>query len=86
MVRAIKNCQVFTTGSTCYQTTWLRITGRKEVCREVVIDKLKPFQQTPSNIKECQMQADEIPEEDLNEEAVEPLVEPEDSQARAKYI
>ena len=24
------------------QTTWLRITGRKEVCRGIMIDKLKP--------------------------------------------
>ena len=32
------------------------------------------------------MEANEIPEEDLDEEAVEPLVEPEDSQARVKYI
>ena len=39
-----------------------------------MIDKLKPFQQTPTNIKECQMEADEILEEDLDEEAVEPLV------------
>ena len=27
------------------QTTWLGITGRKEICREIVIDKLKLFQQ-----------------------------------------
>ena len=50
------------------QTTWLRITGRKEVCQEIVIDKLKLFQQTPANIKECQMEVDEIPEEDSDEE------------------
>ena len=32
------------------------------------------------------MEADKILEEDLDEEAVEPLVEPKDSQARVKYI
>ena len=32
------------------------------------------------------MEADKILEEDLDEEAVKPLVEPEDSQARVKYI
>ena len=51
-----------------------------------MIDKLKPFQQTPANVKECQMEADEILEEDLDKEAVKPLVEPEDSQAQVKYI
>ena len=30
------------------QTTWLGITGRKEICREIVIDKLKLFQQITS--------------------------------------
>ena len=51
-----------------------------------MIDKLKLFQQTPDSIKECQLEADKIPEEDLDEESVEPLVEPEDSQAPVKYI
>ena len=63
------------------QTTWLKITSRKEVCREIMIDKLKPFRQTPDNIKECQMEVDKVPDKDLDEEAVEPFVDPEDSQA-----
>ena len=32
------------------------------------------------------MEADKVPEEDLDKEAVEPLVDPEDSQAQVKYI
>ena len=32
------------------------------------------------------MKADKIPEEDLDEEVIKPLVEPEDSQAWVKYI
>ena len=58
---------------------WLGIRGRKEVCREIVIDKLKPFQQAPTIIQECQMS--NVPDEDLDEEATEPRVEGEDSQA-----
>ena len=37
------------------QTTWLVITGRKEICREIVIDKLKLFQQPPDNLKYHQL-------------------------------
>ena len=51
-----------------------------------MIDKLKPLRQTPDNIKECQMEVDEVPQEDLDEEAVEPFVDPEDSQARVDHI
>ena len=38
------------------QTTWLGMKGRKEVCREIVIDKLKLFKQAPVNLQENQMQ------------------------------
>ena len=68
------------------QTTWLKITGRKEVCQEKVIDKLKPFRHMPYNIRDCQMEVDKVPEEDLDIEAVKPYVHPEDSQARLGYI
>ena len=40
------------------------------MCREIVIDKLKPFKHTPDNFRDCQLEADQIPEEDLNEEVV----------------
>ena len=63
------------------QTTWLAITGQREVCREIVIDKLKPFKHASANIGDCQLGADQIPEEDFDEEAVEPVVELEYSQA-----
>ena len=62
------------------------ISGRKEVCREIVIDKLKLFQQSPDNLKECQLEPEEIPEEDMDEEAVEPCIDPEDSRARINHI
>ena len=68
------------------QTTWLGITGRKEICREIVIDKLKLFQQPPDNLKEHQLEPEEIPEEDPDEDAVEPTVDPHDSRARIKHI
>ena len=51
------------------------------MCREIVIDKLKPFKHAPANIGDCQPGADQIPEEDLDEEVVEPVVEPKDSRA-----
>ena len=47
------------------QTTWLAITGRREVCREIVIDKLKHFKYAPENLGYCQPGADKIPEEDF---------------------
>ena len=62
------------------------MSGRKEVCREIVINKLKLFQQSPDNLKECQLEPKEIPEEDTDEEAVEPCVDPEDSRARINHI
>ena len=68
------------------QTTWLGITGRREVCREIVIDKLKLFQQSPDNLKECQLEPEEIPEEDTDKEAVQPFVDPKDSRARINHI
>ena len=34
------------------QTTWLGITGRREICQEIVIDKLKLFQQPPDNLSD----------------------------------
>merc|ERR1712240_102633 len=46
------------------QTTWLGITGRKEICREIVINKLKLFKQPPNNLKEHQLEPEEILEED----------------------
>ena len=63
------------------QTTWLGMRGRKEVCREIVINKLKPFKQALKNVQECQMEEEEIPSKDLNKEAIEPRVEVKDSQA-----
>ena len=68
------------------QTTWLGILGRREVCRKIVIDKLKLFQQSPDNLKECQLEPEEIPEEDTDEEVVKPFVDPEDSRARINHI
>ena len=35
------------------QTTWLGISGRREVCQEIVINMLKLFQHTPDNLKDC---------------------------------
>ena len=68
------------------QTTWLGILGWREVCWEIVIDKLKLFQQTPDNLKDCQLEPEEIPEEDVDEEAVQPFMDPEDSKARISHI
>ena len=68
------------------QTTWLGISGRREVCQEIVIDKQKLFRQTPDNIKDCQLEPDEIPEDEVYEEAIEPFVDPEDSRARINHI
>ena len=45
-----------------------------------------PSTKAPANIRECQMEENKILDEDLDEEAVEPLVEPEESQAQMKYI
>ena len=56
------------------------------MCREIVIDKLKLFKHAPDNIGDCQRGADQIPEEDFDEEAVEPVVELEDSKAREGFI
>ena len=60
--------------------------GRKEICREIVIDKLKLFQQPPDNLKEHQLEPEEIPEEDQNEDAIEPTVDPQESRARIDHI
>ena len=68
------------------QTTWLGITGRREVCQEIAIDKFKLFQQSPDNLKECQLEPEEIPEEDMDKEEVEPFVDPKDSRARINHI
>ena len=68
------------------QTTWLAITGLREVYREIVINKLKPFKHKPDNIEDCQMEADQIPEEDLDGEGVKPIVEPQDSKAREGFV
>ena len=68
------------------QTTWLGITGRKEICREIVIDKLQLLQQPPNNLKEHQLEPEEIPEEDLDEDAVEPTVDPQESRDRINHI
>ena len=51
-----------------------------------MIDKLKPFRQTPDNIRECQMEADKVLEEDLDKEVTEPFVDPDDSKARIDHI
>ena len=67
-------------------STWPEILGRREVCREIVIDKQKLFRQTPTNIKDCQLDLDEIPEDDLDEEAIEPFMDLEDSKARINHI
>ena len=56
------------------------------MCREIIIDKLKLFQQTPDNLKDCQLEPEEIPEDDVDEEAVEPFMDPEDSRARINHI
>ena len=50
------------------------------------MDKLKLFQQTPDNIKDCQLEQEEIPEDDVDEEAVMPFMDPEDSRARINQI
>ena len=44
------------------QTTWLTITGRRELCRKIVIDKLKLFKHAPDNIGDCQPRTDQIKE------------------------
>ena len=62
------------------------ITGRKEICREIVIDKLKLFQQQPDNLKEHQLEPEEIPEGDTDEDAIEPIVDPQESRARINHI
>ena len=48
---------------------------------KIFINKLKLFQQTPTNIKEFQMEEVKILENDLDEEAVKLIVKLEDSQA-----
>ena len=44
------------------------------------------MKQTPDNLKDCQLEPEEIPEDDVEEEAVEPFVDPEDSRARINHI
>ena len=51
-----------------------------------MINKLKPFKHKPDNIEDCQMEADQIPEEDLDGEGVKPIVEPQDSKAREGFV
>ena len=51
-----------------------------------MIDKLKLLRQTPDNIKDCQLEPDEIPEDDFDEEATEPFMDPDDSKARIDHI
>ena len=52
------------------------MTGRKEVCRDIVINKLKLFQQPPDNLEDHQLEPEEIPEEDMDKDATEPTVDP----------
>ena len=68
------------------QTTWLGLTGRKEKYREIVIDKLKLFKRPPDSLEKYQLEPAEIPEEDLDEDAVEPTVDPEESRERINHI
>ena len=68
------------------QTTWMGMTGRKEVCREIVIDKLKLFQKAPENLEDYQLEPEEISEEDTDEDATEPMVDPRESRERIEYI
>ena len=62
------------------------MTGRKEVCREIVIDKLKLFQKAPENLEDYQLEPEEIPKEDTDEDATEPMVDPRESRERIEYI
>ena len=59
---------------------------KKEICREIVINKLKLFQQPPDNLKEHQLEPEEIPEGDTDEDAIEPIVDPQESRARIDHI
>ena len=62
------------------------MTGRKEVCREIVLDKLKLFQKPPDNLEDHQLEPEEIPEEDTDKDATEPTVDPRESRERIDYI
>ena len=62
------------------------MTGRKEVCREIDLDKLKLFQKPPDNLEDHQLEPEEIPEEDTDEDATEPTVHPRESRERIDYI
>ena len=68
------------------QTTRLGITGRKEICQEIAIVKLKLFQQPPNNLKEHQLEPEEIPDKDPDKDAIKPTVDPQESRARIDHI
>ena len=78
--------KIFTSALLVIQTTWLGITGRKEVCREIVINKLKLFQQPPNNLTDHQLEPEEITEEDPDEDTIEPTIDPQESRARIDHI
>ena len=81
-----KVVQFSSPASLVIQTTWLGITGRTEICQEIVIDKLKLFQQHPDKLKEHQLEPEEIPEGDTDEDTIEPIVDPQESRARIDHI
>ena len=56
--------------------------GRKEICQEIVIDKLKLFQQPTDNLKDHQLEPKEI----LEEDAIEPTIDPQQSRLRIDQI
>ena len=78
MVRAIEDSQVFTTSLACHPN---HLAGHHRAERGVQGNyerQIETFKHTPANIGDCQPGTDQIPEEDFNEEAVEPVLEPED--------
>ena len=82
----MENSQVLTSGITHHTDHMAKDHRQKGGVPRDCDRQVEPFQQTPDNIKECQMEVDEVLEEDLDEEAVKPFVDPEDNQARVGYI
>ena len=86
MDRALEGGTILTSSLISHTNHLVGIMGRKEVCWEIVIDKLKLFQQPPDNLKDHQLEPEEIPEEDPDEDVIEPTIDPQERRERIDHI
>ena len=47
---------------------------------------MKLFQQSPDNLKDCQLEREEIPEGDMDDKAIKPVVDPKENKTRINHI